>query len=84
MEMEKLSQLLDSTDSGDPTWTTEEAVISTPFSKTATWERLLEEQYFAGGRRFNGPPGMWEKLVARIEAEGRAVDLPRHIRFPQR
>ena len=84
MELDELRKLLDDPGSGEPTWTTEEAVISTPYSETVTWERLLEEQYFAGGRRFNGPPGMWEKLVARIEAEGRAVDLPRHIRFPQR
>ena len=80
MELDELRKLLDEPDSGGPTWTTEEAVISTPYSETATWERLLEEQYFAGGRRFNGPPGMWEKLVTRIEAEGRAVDLPRFVK----
>ena len=80
MELDELRILLDEPDSDEPTWTTEEAMISMPYSETAMWEKMLEHQYFAGGRRFNGPPGMWEKLVARIEAEGRAVDLPRFVK----
>ena len=80
MELDELRILLDEPDSDEPTWTTEEAMISMPYSETAMWEKMLEQQYFAGGRRFNGPPGMWEKLVARIEAEGRAVDLPRFVK----
>ena len=80
MELDELRKLLDEPDSDEPTWTTEEAMISMPYSEIAEWEKMLEHQYFAGGRRFNGPPGMWEKLVARIEAEGRAVDLPRFVK----
>jgi hypothetical protein len=84
MDIHKLRELLDKPGSGEFNWTTEESIISMPYSETAEWEMMLEHQYFAGGPRFNGPPGIWEKLVARIEAEGRAVDLPRFIRFPQR
>lgn len=80
MKPDEPDKLLDEPDSGEPAWTLEEGLISTPYCETATWEKLLEEQYFAGGRRFNGPPGMWDKLVARIEAEGRAIDLPRFVK----
>ena len=80
MQQDELRKPTGELDLDDQSWTTEEAEISMPYSETAAWERLLGEQYFAGGRRFNGPPGMWEKLVARIEAEGRAVDLPRFVK----
>lgn len=80
MQLDELRKLSGEPDSDEPAWTTEETVISMPYIETEAWEKLLEHQYFAGGRRFNGPPGMWEKLVARIEAEGRAVDLPRFVK----
>lgn len=45
-------------------WTTEEAVMSTPYSETEEWRKILEQQFLDGG--FNGPAGMWEEVVARL------------------
>jgi hypothetical protein len=84
MELDELRKLLDEPNSGEPTWTQEECVMSASYSETAEWEQMLEHQYFADGPRFHGPPGTWERLVARFEAEGRAVDLPRHFKFKKR
>lgn len=62
-ELRKASEALNSV---EPKWTTEEAVMSTPYSEAEVWRNLLEQQFLDGGRRFNGPPGMWGDIVSRL------------------
>ena len=83
MKLDAIRTALNGPNSGQPRWTTEEAIMSMPYSEAEEWEKMLEYQYFAGGQHFNGPPGMWDKLVERIEAEGRAVNLPRFVKGRQ-
>lgn len=47
-----------------PPWTEEEAKLSTPYSDTETWSRIIQEQLESGRCRFRGPPGLWEKLAS--------------------
>ena len=44
------------------TLTKEELRISTPYSETEAWERILMEQLVLGTSRFQGPPGLLEEM----------------------
>jgi len=63
-------ELLTALAAEEPAWTEEEAMLSSPYSYTRTWERILEGQHLSGRSKFDGPPGMRAKVVAHIEAEG--------------
>ena len=47
--------------------TTEKEVrMSTPYNDVATWRRILAQQLRLGESRFRGPPGLLDKMVARL------------------
>lgn len=53
-------------DPNEPEWTAEEYSIWTPYSDRAAWIRLLAYQLRLGTSRFQGPPGLLEKMVTRL------------------
>lgn len=63
----------------EPPWTEEEARLSCPYSYVRSWERILEGQYLTGRNSFIGPPGMREKVITQIEAEGIEVARERFL-----
>ena len=50
----------------EPPWTAEEIRMSTPYSDVRTWRRILICQLRWGESRFQGPPGLLEKLTSRL------------------
>ena len=46
--------------------TEEENRMSTPYSDVTTWRRILIQQLRLGESRFRGPPGLLEKIAARL------------------
>ena len=50
----------------EPRWTAEEIRMSTPYSDLRTWRRILICQLRWGESRFQGPPGLLEKLTSRL------------------
>ena len=50
----------------EPKWTAEEIRMSTPYSDLRTWRRILICQLRWGESRFQGPPGLLEKLTSRL------------------
>ena len=57
--------------------TEEENRMSTPYSDATTWRRILIQQLRLGESRFRGPPGLLEKIVARLSfTMGREAPLP--------
>ena len=63
-------QTLSELPEGEP-MTDEEAQISTPYSDLAAWERIIERQLLSGTSRFRGPPGLLERVAARLFAANR-------------
>ena len=48
--------------------TIEEIQLSAPYSDVASWEKIIEYQIQMGRSRFRGPPGLWEKVAARLSS----------------
>lgn len=65
--------------SGEPPWIEEEWKLSTPYSDVKAWEWVLEAQYLVGSHYLKGPAGLWEKVVAQVDAEGIDVARERHL-----
>lgn len=65
--------------SGEPPWTEEEWKLATPYSDVKAWEWVLEAQYLVGSHYLKGPAGLWEKVVAQVDAEGIDVAKERHL-----
>ena len=57
--------------------TEEEVRMSTPYSDVKTWRRILISQLLSGESRFRGPPGLLDKLAARLSSTtGQEIPLP--------
>ena len=52
----------------EETMTEEEAQLSTMYSDVESWEKMIEGQIRRGISRFRGPPGLWEKVAARLSS----------------
>jgi len=57
-------------------WTAEECLLSTPYSERATWRRILARQIRLGTSRFQGPPGLLDKMVRRLSSFTAAARAP--------
>lgn len=55
--------LAESPELDGPTWTTEEAKLSTPYSERETWARIIMWDLVDGKSRFNGPDGLRAEMV---------------------
>lgn len=51
-----------------PTWTTEEAQLSTPYSECEAWERIVMWDLLDGRGRFQGPPGLRDEMAKLLAA----------------
>ena len=51
--------------------TEEENRMSTPYSDVTTWRRILIQQLRLRESRFRGPPGLLEKIAARLSSTTR-------------
>lgn len=62
---------------GSP-WTEEEGKLSTPYSDTETWSRIIQWQLESGRSIYRGPPGLWEKLASQyaLIANGEIIAPP--------
>lgn len=56
------------TEPDGPTWTTEEAQLSTPYSEREKWEHILMWDLLDGKARFQGPPGLREEMAQLLAA----------------
>jgi hypothetical protein len=48
--------------------TEEELMLCLPYSETEPWVRVLLAQLALGGSRLQGPPGLLEKMAARLSS----------------
>jgi hypothetical protein len=60
-------------------WSVEETKLSLPYRYVRSWEWVLESEHIIGRSNFNGPPGLKEKVIAQIEAEGMEFARRRHL-----
>lgn len=68
LTLDQLRAELNNPEQGGPTWTTEEAQLSTPYSERETWERILMWDLLDGKARFQGPPGLREEMTKLLAA----------------
>jgi hypothetical protein len=48
--------------------TVEEVMLSAPYSDVESWEKILALRIRQGTSRFRGPPGLLEKMAARLSS----------------
>ena len=70
-------------DPNEPAWTAEEIRMSTPYSDVKTWRRILICQLRWGESRFQGPPGLLEKLASRL-CSSKALKATSHTSTQER
>lgn len=68
LTLDQLRAELNNPEQVGPTWTTEEAQLSTPYSERETWERILMWDLLDGKARFQGPPGLREGMAQLLSA----------------
>ena len=78
-DFEKEFPELVATAANEPPRTEDENRLSLPYSHVRSWEWVLEAEHIIGRSNFNGPPGLKEKVIAQIEAEGMEVARERHL-----
>jgi hypothetical protein len=79
VEIEQELAALDVLAANEPPWTEEETKLSLPYSFVRSWEWVLEAEHIIGRSNFNGPPGLKEKVIAQIDAEGMEFARRRHL-----
>lgn len=68
LTLDQLRAELNNPEQDGPTWTTEEAQLSTPYSEREKWERILMWDLLDGKARFQGPPGLREEMTKLLAA----------------
>lgn len=68
LTLDQLRAELNNPKQDGPTWTTEEAQLSTPYSEREMWERILMWDLLDGKARFQGPPGLRDEMAKLLAA----------------